>query len=58
MDKLKPCPFCGGKATVWKDLTQDWYQVYCEKCEANTQLKMKRFLAIRYWNRRVEVSND
>lgn len=32
-DKLKPCPFCGGKAKVWKSGS---YGVVCNTCDANT----------------------
>lgn len=37
-DKLKPCPFCGGKVTNYhtnhKDLNHRTYAFKCEKCEA------------------------
>ena len=32
MKKLKPCPFCGGKAKINKMPYGDNYKVYCPKC--------------------------
>jgi len=31
-EKLKPCPFCGRKATLWP--MRDYESVFCENCGA------------------------
>ena len=39
MDKLKPCPLCGGKGNITETLlgpTQ--YFIHCEKCDMETGL--------------------
>lgn len=73
MSELKPCPFCGGEASLeGKYLWQSggWgksytsYHVECKKCRT----KGKYFntidhtnpmdKAIKAWNRRVEVTPD
>ncbi len=43
MDKLKPCPFCGGDAYYCNDGT-----VYCVKCECVMD-------SVEAWNRRHNV---
>ena len=64
-NELKPCPFCGGKATVSKVPEglngSGLYVVGCnedELCMGNinhfTMLFLTRRLAINSWNRRVE----
>lgn len=56
-DKLKPCPFCGGKAEIYEDTiikSLPAYSVYCTKCYARTYgLYDKKDDAIESWNRRV-----
>lgn len=55
MDKLKPCPFCGGKAKVQRYPHN--YSVYCTKCGARTILfKPTEKEAFEAWNRRTEGS--
>ena len=63
MDKLKPCPFCGSEAEVFKDVTfkaetgekigEIAFFVWCTNCTAlvsgNTEDE-----AIEAWNRRLE----
>ena len=52
--KLKPCPFCGGKAKV--GTTGYSYKVYCDtpSCDVrpNTRFHKTRENAIKAWNRR------
>lgn len=58
MDELKPCPFCGGKATIFS--VEYWCMVECTECGARS----KNFAAFstteaeqqakKFWNRRVE----
>lgn len=62
-EKLKPCPFCGGKArmnpiggfgpvdgpTLW-----DIISVECSKCGAWGGVRKKAGWAIKAWNRRIK----
>lgn len=60
--KLKPCPFCGGKANLSIDPegTRDtenrlWaYQITCRRCCSTTGLCWSVEMAIRVWNRRAK----
>ena len=53
--KLKPCPFCGGTASVVKN-SNTWYRVVCDDCpcEVGRYWFGKRNDAIEAWNRRAE----
>ena len=59
-EKLKPCPFCGGEASLSVDTeavrdTENklWaYQITCNKCCATTGLCWSEELAIKAWKRR------
>lgn len=61
MEKLKPCPFCGGEASVTFDPDgikdtegRKWaYTVSCNKCCVCTGLCWSGEMAIKAWNRRV-----
>lgn len=63
--KLKPCPFCGGEATILAthlsphtDAPMD-FAVQCRLCCASTiRYRAKKQYAIDDWNRRVESSED
>ena len=50
-DNLKPCPFCGGEATIIGD---DYYWCQCLNCWAETLGSEDVQQAIEYWNRRAE----
>lgn len=61
MDKLKPCPFCGGKAVVHVD---NGVYVICSQCECRTVglrdgVSQGRYTGgavesvIKKWNRRI-----
>lgn len=64
MTKLKPCPFCGGKAKIHSAVTSGILKCpkaycYCDKCLATTQSFEDYeyngeyiFKAINAWNRR------
>lgn len=60
MDKLKPCPFCGGKADIMFYKPFDGYQgepticrIWCLNCRS--QIEGRNFIkAIEAWNRRAE----
>lgn len=55
-DKLKPCPFCGGKARLYTRLGLWW--VSCaslrEKCNLECHTKMYELpdMAVKSWNKR------
>lgn len=55
MEKLKPCPFCGGEAKVMKMGYPHW--VYCKECGAKVHggvvgEKEGEKASIAAWNRR------
>ena len=63
MDKLKPCPFCGGKAKLNTNSSRitSFAYCYCRKCLASGHFAYDEkgngkyiFEAIEAWNRRVE----
>lgn len=58
MDKLKPCPFCGGEAVCMKHFNRivDWYLCFCKECGiSQTGSKYEfEFEAIEAWNRRAD----
>jgi Lar family restriction alleviation protein len=53
MNKLKPCPFCGGKDIRF---FKSWLR--CEKCGCETDFYSTVAEAIEAWNTRVEVQDD
>ena len=58
MSELKPCPFCGGKASVRRHSNKwiDWWLVSCPYCHIS-QIGNGyefEFEAIEAWNRRAE----
>lgn len=63
MDKLKPCPFCGGKAEFYATC-MDYAYVKCRECGARTgniELSYEyatKDVAIEAWNRRVTNAAD
>jgi len=54
---LKPCPFCGGPATLSSlPHAPTWWRVRCPKYECGgTTWAMDEAKAISAWNRRVNV---
>lgn len=59
MNKLKPCPFCGGEAHIVNRAKRDRENaivygvvVYCTSCNAEMFYKREK-LAKEAWNRRV-----
>ena len=50
MEKLKPCPFCGGKA-IWEHYGR-WF-VECEKCGATISADSQQGV-FDLWNERYE----
>jgi Lar family restriction alleviation protein len=57
VSELKPCPFCGGEATVRNEAARrPWIE--CIDCRAATNLRDHLEDAIELWNRRVEVRDE
>ena len=52
-DKLKPCPFCGGKAIV-SGCDDTLWSVICKKCAASIDYNETKQEAIESWNLRIE----
>lgn len=62
-EKLKPCPFCGGKAEFviyWGGFTARRFisVVRCTKCRANSGEWKQKPKAIKAWNRRATDANN
>lgn len=63
-NKLKPCPFCGGKAQLYitkhipsgNDYTPRCYNTSC--CGRLSKKYTSEETAITFWNRRMEVKDD
>lgn len=58
---LKPCPFCGGKASIFgegAELLHDepWWVAGCDACHAKVQDCPTPEIAAQEWNRRSGVS--
>lgn len=73
MEKLKPCPFCGGDATIQTYREHDGHEtwqmwlVYCTTCYAEIKFHKEYFMgsepttedeAIAAWNRRTNDEAD
>ena len=60
-EKLKPCPFCGGKGgkqTLGKAMLGGVYwTIACMKCHCTTAGYMNVSNAVKAWNRRVNDEN-
>lgn len=56
-EKLKPCPFCGGKAKLVETYVEKgiWvYSVDCSNCKTRQQVSKTEEEAINAWNTRVK----
>ena len=58
-EKLRNCPFCGGKARLneYKDC-EVWYEVRCDECAVRTEQYETVDEAVRVWNRRAEPDHN
>ena len=57
MERLKPCPFCGGEAKIMKMGYPHW--VYCLECGAKVHGGTSSEKdSIKAWNRRAERSEE
>lgn len=55
MSKLKPCPFCGGKAVLTLSHCQDGtYVVGCVDCNCEMDYMETKEETIEAWNRRAK----
>ena len=52
--KLKPCPFCGGKAETRLCVGGSWYIVKCTECKATTDVLRGEDEATSAWNKRTD----
>ena len=56
--KLKPCPFCGGKAEILNYSEDEWL-VHCVICDGMVERWRKTEKeAIEQWNRRANDETD
>lgn len=53
-EKLKPCPFCGGKAEACQTYDGFFWKVMCCGCGNCTLKYVNKEQAIDTWNRRTE----
>ena len=51
--ELKPCPFCGNVAAIWRDEKHGIYTVFCTDCNAEIKVRFSREAAVDAWNNRV-----
>ena len=53
-EKIKPCPFCGGKAEPYKD-DEEWVHIKCRECWNETDGHTTLDTAMEFWNKRTET---
>ena len=67
MIELKPCPFCGGKATISSSTNDDYFFTRCTRCTASIGVILyngwrptfiSREDAADAWNNRVEQKGE
>lgn len=60
--ELKPCPFCGGRATLnpMPGTNKNWWRVQCvsHKCGGTTWPLSDQKEAVTLWNRRSNIGQD
>ena len=50
--KLKPCPFCGGRAKLMQIKKEPFAAVICRVCEVQSNIFSRAEDAVEAWNRR------
>jgi Lar family restriction alleviation protein len=55
MENLKPCPFCGGEAEVFKMASDQLKMAACIECMAQSRLFLTEDEAIKAWNMRTDT---
>ena len=58
MDKLLPCPFCGGEAAIFQGSDENQHTVRCVQCAIKMPIMLNREGAIEAWNRRAKPENE
>lgn len=57
--KLKPCPFCGGKAIIEKsNVEYPNYFARCTTCRVQTMWYADKEKLVAAWNNRIEQKTD
>ena len=60
LNKMKPCPFCGGKNIIvlkrytGQGLVHHYFMVQCDKCKAGSGIYQTPVYAEEAWNKRAE----
>jgi len=55
MEKLKPCPFCGGEGKIKGTIVGELrYFISCKICDLETALFDTKIVLTRYWNKRIK----
>ena len=57
MAELKPCPFCGGEAIVYRHESRRSYVASCKTCQIFMYWGSKK-LAIEHWNKRSDKPKE
>ncbi len=59
--ELKHCPFCGGKATLYREEDGGFYKVKCDNFDCwigpETSFYSNQTIAIEAWQERAELAN-
>lgn len=61
-EKLKPCPFCGGNASIYEVSNDEenfvGYMVSCDDCDCGTTVFNVRDIAVQSWNKRIAHEHE
>ena len=59
-DKLKPCPFCGGSASIFQYIPDKTVAIRCDRCRAtiySSAVSDLEEVIIRKWNHRQAITD-